>query len=179
MDIERKTLTMRAETNYTISRMQTDAASAVRVGLLAIATLVAGAAWAAQPELEPGNWKLTVTSTTNGKPEPVQNTEECLRDELKDLGAYFAPALEGVKAQCKKSRLPSKDPRKLDYRMQCTGSGFTVKAETAVTIEGPRLFTATMRMDTKTMKESAAVLARMEGRWAGACKPAEKAPAPR
>ena len=168
---------MRVETNRVTSRMRAGVASAMRIGFLAFAALIAGAAWAAQPELEPGNWKLTANTTTNGKPEPVQNTEECLGDELKDLGAYFAPELEGVKAKCKRARLPSKDARKLEYRMQCTGSGFTVKAETSVTIEGPRHFTATMRMDTRTKKESALVVADLEGRWAGACKPAEKGPA--
>ena len=33
-------------------------------------------------------------STTNGKADPVQEQDECLRDELKDLASYFAPALD-------------------------------------------------------------------------------------
>jgi hypothetical protein len=93
---------------------------------------------------------------------------------LKDLGTYFMPDLEGAKARCKKTRLPSKDARKLDYRMQCTGAGFTVNAETSVTIENTRHFTGSLRMTTKTKQETAVVVANMEGHWAGACKPAAK-----
>jgi hypothetical protein len=114
-----------------------------------------------------------VASTTNGKPEPVQDTEECLGDELKDLGAYFAPNLEGVKAKCKKARLPSTDPKKLAYRTQCIGSGFTVDVTATVTIESSRHFTLSMRTNTKTTKESALVVVDAEARWAGACKPAK------
>lgn len=139
------------------------------VALVAVA-FAAPAAWAAQPELEPGNWKLHVVSTTNGKPEPVQNTEECLGDELKDLGGYFAPELEGVKAKCKKTRLPSSDPRKLIYRTQCTGSGFSTDISATVTIENSRHFTASLRMNSKTKTESALVVADADARWAGACK---------
>jgi hypothetical protein len=117
---------------------------------------------------------MTVASTTNGKADPVENTEACLGDELKDLAAYFAPELEGAKAQCKRARLPSKDPSKLGYRMQCSGPGFTVNAETAVTIANPRLFTATIRTHSKAANESAQVVANIEGRWTGPCEPAEK-----
>jgi len=161
---------MRITAKCTLSRMLAGVAYAARIGGLAFAALAVCTAWAAQPELEPGNWKLHVVSTTNGKPEPVQNTEECLRDELKDLGSYFAPSLEGMKARCKKTRQPSSDPRKLDYRMQCSGSGFTIDAMITVTIENSRHFTASMRINSKTKRESAAVVADAEGRWAGACK---------
>jgi len=161
---------MRNATKFTVARMLAGAASAARIGILVSAAFAACTAWAAQPELEPGNWKLHVVSTTNGKPDPVQDTEECLGDELKDLGTYFAPDLEGAKAKCKKTRLPSSDPKKLAYRTQCTGSGFTVDMTATVTIESSRHFTASMRINSKTRKESALVVADAEGRWAGACK---------
>lgn len=44
--------------------------------LALVAALVAGNTWAAQTGLEPGNWKLKVASTVNGKPEPEQNTQD-------------------------------------------------------------------------------------------------------
>ena len=136
---------------------------------LAVAAFATCGAQAAQPELAPGHWKLHVVSTTNGKPEPVQDTQECLGDELKDLGAYFAPEMEGVQAKCKKTRLPSADARKLIYKTRCTGAGFSTDISATVTIEGPRRFTATMQMNTKTKTESALVIADIDGRWAGAC----------
>jgi hypothetical protein len=144
--------------------------------MLALAGLfVAGNAWGAQPGLEPGNWKLKVTSTVNGKAEPEQNTEDCLRaDQLKDLGAYFAPDLAGVKAKCTKTQKPTGDATKLAYGMRCTGSGFTLQMDAGVSIESPRHFVADIRMHTKTKKESALVVAKAEARRVGACKPAAK-----
>jgi len=163
-------LMLRKATRFTVTRMLACAASPARIGILASAAFAACTAWAAQPELEPGNWRLHVVSTTNGKPQPVEDTEECLGDELKDPGTYFAPDLEGVEAKCKKTRLPSSDPRKLVYRTQCTGSGFTVDMAATVTIESSRHFTSSLRMHTKTKEESALVVANTDGRWAGACK---------
>jgi len=164
---------MRNATKFTVTGMLAGVANAARVAVLAAAAFAACTAWAAQPELEPGNWKLHVVSTTNGKPEPVQNSEECLGNELKDLGSYFAPNLEGVKAKCKRARLPSSDSKKLAYRTQCAGSGFTVDVTATVTIESSRHFTLSMRTNSKTTKESALVIVDAEARWAGACKPAK------
>jgi uncharacterized protein DUF3617 len=143
--------------------------------LALICLLVAGNAWGAQPGLEPGNWKLKVTSSVNGQPEPEQNTEDCLRAaQLKDLGAYFAPDLEGVKAKCTKTQKPTGDATKLAYQMRCTGSGFTLNMDAGVSIESPRHFVADIRMHTKTKKESALVVAKAEARWDGPCKPEAK-----
>ena len=149
----------------------------VLAGFLAVLPWVGGAAWAAQPELEPGNWKLQVSTTTNGKPEPVQSSQECLGDELKDLASYFAPELEGVKAKCSKQRRPSKDPRQMAFRTRCAGGGFTSDIDATVTTESSRHFTATMRINSRTRTEAALVVANVEGRWAGACTPAAKQPA--
>lgn len=145
-------------------------------GMLVLTTVLAmGHAWGAQTGLEPGDWKLKVTSTVNGKPEPEQNTEDCLRAaQLKDLGAYFAPDLEGVKAKCTKTQKPTGDATKLAYQMRCAGSGFTLNMDAGVSIESPRHFIADIRMHTKTKKESALVVAKAEARWEGACKPEAK-----
>ena len=136
---------------------------------LAAAMAVPGLALA-QPKLDEGNWHITTRATTNGKPEPEQEQDECLRDELKDLAAYFSPSLEGVQASCR--RTPQKAPDgTIAYKMRCTGKGFTMDASSEVKIAGPREFTALLRMDTKTAKERAVVEARAEGRHTGACKP--------
>ena len=142
-------------------------------GILALAAALAmGGAWGAETGLEPGKWKLKVASSVNGKPEPEQHTQDCLRaGQLRDLGAYFAPDLEGAKAKCAKTRKPTGDATKLAYRMRCTGNGFTLEMDAGVSIESPRHFVADIRMHTKTRKESAIVVAKAEGRWEGACKP--------
>jgi hypothetical protein len=135
---------------------------------LAVA-IAAPACAAAQVKMEEGNWHITTKATTNGKPEPVQEQDECLRDELKDLAAYFAPALEGVQADCK--RTPQKTASgTIAYKMRCTGRGFTLEAQSEVKVAGPKEFTAMLKMDTKTSKERAVVVANAVGRHTGACK---------
>lgn len=136
--------------------------------VLIVGLFLASAAACAQPALEPGMWRITVTSTTNGKPDPDQTSEQCLGKELKDIASYFAPQLEGVKAECKRRRQPSED-RKLAYRMQCSGAGFTVDALTSVTVESSRHFTVAMRINTRTGQESAIVVGKGEGHRTGAC----------
>jgi hypothetical protein len=155
-----------------------------RLAALLATFLLAGAAdsASAQTELEPGTWKLHVASTTNGNPDPVRDSEDCLKgDQLKDLGAYFAPSLEGAQADCNSRRQPSSDPGRVDYRMQCTGDGFTIDATTTVKIESARRFTAALRIDSRSESEAALVLAEVEGIWGGACKappPADPTPSP-
>jgi len=123
----------------------------------------------AQPALDEGNWEIRTNATTNGKAEPPQDQEECLRDELKDLSAYFAPALEGVQAKCTRTRQPSSESV-IAYKMKCTGSKFTMDVESSIKVEGPKRFTATLKLDTKTPKERAVVVASIEGRHTGPCK---------
>jgi hypothetical protein len=123
--------------------------------------------------LEPGMWSITVTSTTNGKPDPKQDLRECLSKELKDLSSYFAPQLEGAKATCKTTRQPGGD-RTVAYRMQCSGEGFTVDALTSVTIENPHQFTVSIRTDSRAPGETAVVVAKAEGLRTGACESGQK-----
>ena len=136
-------------------------------GLAAMA--FTASAFAQSPNMEPGNWHLTTKVSTNGRPKPVQEQNECLGDELKDLTSYFAPELEGVKAKCKRTPQKTSD-KSIAYKMKCAGASFTMDVESAVRIEGPKRFTATMKMDTKTPKERAVVVANIEGRHTGPCK---------
>jgi hypothetical protein len=136
---------------------------------LAIAVMALPGCALAQREMQPGNWHITTHATTNGKAEPVQVQDECLGDELKDLAAYFAPGLEGVNAKC--GRTPRKAAANaIAYKMKCTGKGFTLEADTEVVVVDAKKFTASMKMDTKTPKERAVVVASIEGNHTGACK---------
>jgi hypothetical protein len=53
--------------------------------------------------------------------------------------------------------------------MQCSGEGFTVDAQTSVTVENSRHFTMSIRTDSRAPGESAIVVAKGEGRWIGRC----------
>lgn len=137
--------------------------------VLATAGFVSAAA-DAPLRLDPGNWRVRATSVTNGVADPEQDSEMCLNAELKDLAAYFAPALEGVKAKCSTTRVPSKDPKIIARRLRCTGSGFTYEAETTVTIVDPSRFTLTLRSRAKTRRETGIVSLAGQGDRLGPCK---------
>lgn len=125
---------------------------------------------AAQPKLEPGNWALKTATTVNGKAEPDDIQEVCLDDELKDIAGYFSPKLEGVRAQCRTTKKPSK-ANTLAHVMQCKGSTFTMEATTSVTIENPRSFKAMMRIDTRNKDQPPYLaVADAQAKWTGPCK---------
>ena len=126
-------------------------------GVLGIAMAACCAAPAmAQVVMEPGNWRLKTTSSTNGKAEPPQDQEECLGDELKDLNSYFAPELEGVKAKCRRAQRKTLD-KSIAYTMKCTGDKFTIEMESAVKIESPKRFTFPSRISSFTVPATSSI----------------------
>lgn len=142
-------------------------AHVIAVSVVAVAL---GAASADAPRLDPGNWRVRVSSITNGVADPAQDSVVCLGDELKDLAAYFALEFEGAAARCTRKRLRSGDPKVILHRLRCTGTGFTYEAEGRVTIVSPTRFTLTMRSLAKTAKETGIVSAEGQGDHLGACK---------
>ena len=124
-----------------------------------------------QTVLEPGMWRVTVNSTTNGQPQPPQDEEVCLEAELKDLAKYFSPEFEGVQAKCKRAKQPTSDPNSLSYRMTCTGtaSKFTSEVQSNVILVSATHFKLSLKMNTKTPKESALVVAEGEAKRIGPC----------
>ena len=138
------------------------------VPAILLALLSSGVA-AAPPALEPGNWMFSIETTTNGRPEPARVGEECLDAQLKDLGAYFSPKLEGVETQCETAKDLSRD-RTLEYRMNCKGAGFTMEARTRVTIEDSRRVTVRMLIDTRTIQGTVKVVSVGEALRTGRCR---------
>ena len=143
----------------------------IRSMSIALAAAVLSAAAADAPlRLEPGNWRVRVSSVTNGVSDPNQDSETCLGDELKDLAGYFSPQLEGVKANCTTTRVPGKDPKVIARRLRCTGTGFSYEAETSVTIVSPSRFVLSLASRAKTATETGIVSASGEGDRIGPCK---------
>jgi hypothetical protein len=141
-------------------------------GFLALAAslaLLPAAAQAPAPTLDPGLWALRIVTTTNGKDEKTESSQQCLGDELKDLGNYFSPKLEDVQAECKRQRQPAGD-KQISHTLECKGANFTMSAATLVNIESERAFSAAMRVDSKAGSESAQIAAKIEGQRLGPCK---------
>jgi len=129
---------------------------------------------AAEPQsaikLQPGTWRLRVSSITNGVADPAQDTEVCISaEELSDLGSYFAPVLEDVDADCKKTRQPSADPNKIDYRMACIAPKITVNSMSQVMIESINRFDLAMVIDSRTEIETGHVEVSAQANWVRPC----------
>ena len=125
---------------------------------------------AADPRLDAGNWRLRVTSVTNGTADADQDAQVCLGDELKDLTHYFMPVLEGVPAKCTTTRMLTVDKRIIRARLRCSGNKFTYEAETRVVIEGPQRFTLSLNSLAKTPTETGRVSMSGQGDFVGPCK---------
>lgn len=144
------------------------------IARLVIAFACTGALAApAAATLEPGNWRLTVKSTTNGV-DDASEEEVCLRaDELRDLARYFAPALEGVQATCTTVRQPGGAPGIIRHRLRCTGNGFTYEATSEITVQTPARFLMSFDSRARTARETGVVSMRAEAVRLGPCnKPA-------
>jgi hypothetical protein len=139
--------------------------------LVFVASAASPALGQKQIVLEPGLWRVTASSTSNGKAEPDQDEEVCLEAELKDLGKYFAPELEGVRAKCSRTKRPTGNPNILAHRMTCTGadSPFTTEMQANVVLVSPTHFKLSMRIDTKTPTETAQFVAEGEAKRIGPC----------
>jgi hypothetical protein len=119
--------------------------------------------------LEPGNWMFSIQSVTNGRPDAPMQGEDCLENQLKDLGAYFAPKLDGADAKCETSR-KADGGKTMEYLMQCRGAGFTTVATTRITIEDSRRVTLRSLVETKTMQGESRVVSSGEALRTGACR---------
>jgi hypothetical protein len=141
---------------------------------LTVVTLVALAAMAPVAHgqgatLEPGNWMFSIQSVTNGRPDAPLQGEDCLENQLKDLGTYFAPKLDGADAQCETARKPD-GGKTMEYVMKCRGAGFTAVATTRITIEDSRRVTLRSLVETKTMQGESRVVSSGEALRTGACR---------
>jgi hypothetical protein len=135
-----------------------------------VAPTIPATASAAAPTLEPGLWKVTFHSSTDGKANPVDESSPCLRDELADVAAYFAPALEELQAECKNTRQPS-TPNEIAYRMHCVGRNFTIEALTKAVLETSHRFTVSLRVETKTARSTELVVGSGTAVRTGECPP--------
>jgi hypothetical protein len=138
-------------------------------GVIAIAACCTAPAFAQIP-MEQGNWHIRITSTANGKAEPVQEQDECMKEEVNDLQKYFSPRLDAdVQAKCTKATQQQTRDKSIAYKMKCTGDGFTIEMESSFRVENPKHFIATLKMDSKWQNRHLVVVHTIDGRHAGPC----------
>jgi hypothetical protein len=141
--------------------------------LSALTVCIAGYA-AAETKLDAGDWRVKVSSSTNGVADPIDDTTTCLEAvSAEGLATYYAPVLEGTDAKCETTRLPTSGDT-FNFKMACTGTGFAMEATTAVTMPSSRAFTMNVKIDTHAQEQHAVVIADATGTWVGPCSPPEE-----
>jgi hypothetical protein len=124
----------------------------------------------AETALDAGNWRLKVTSSTNGVAEPPDETTQCLESiSPQGLATYFAPVLEGTDAQCETTEQPATAADTFNFRLTCEGAALALVADTAVTMPSSRAFTMKVHIDTRAQDQHAVVDADSTGEWVGPC----------
>src|SRR4030095_6713444 len=140
--------------------------------LSVLAVCIAGYA-AAEPKLDAGDWRIKVSSSTNGIADPVDDTTTCLEAvSAEGLATYYAPVLEGTDRSSEATRTPTSGDT-FNCKMACTGTGFAMEATTAVTMASSRAFTMNVKIDTHAQDQHAVVVADATGTWGGPCSPPE------
>jgi len=76
---------------------------------------------AADNLIEPGQWKVTATTTMNGAAAPPQAKARCLTPEqVGDLAKTFGPVSGTINSTCEQTKYEA-NGRTLKWRLQCRG----------------------------------------------------------
>ena len=106
------------------------------------AVLLASAA-KAEGLIEPGQWKVTTTTTMNGAASPPQDKMRCITpDQAADVAKTFGPVAGTVNSTCDtpKSEL---NGRLLKWRLQCRGT-LDLDVDGDFNFDAPRHYSATV-----------------------------------
>ena len=107
-----------------------------------VAALMASAA-KAEGLIEPGQWKVTTTTTMNGAASPPQDKMRCITpDQAADVAKTFGPVAGTVNSTCDtpKSEL---NGRVLKWRLQCRGT-LDLDVDGDFNFDAPRHYSATV-----------------------------------
>jgi hypothetical protein len=104
--------------------------------------LMAGAAQA-EDFIEPGQWKITTSTTMNGVTSPPQAKTRCITpDQAADVAKTFGPVSGGVNSTCETPQ-SAMNGRELKWHLQCRGA-LDLDVEGQFNFDGPRHYSATV-----------------------------------
>ena len=98
---------------------------------------------AADNLIEPGQWKVTATTTMNGAAAPPQAKARCLTPEqVGDLAKTFGPVSGTINSTCEQTKYEA-NGRTLKWRLQCRGQ-LDVDVAGQFNFDTPLHYTATI-----------------------------------
>ncbi len=109
---------------------------------LCVVALAAGTA-EAEDLIEPGQWKVTSTTTVNGVVQPAPAKMRCITaDQAGDVAKTFGPVSGTVNSTCYTPQ-SEMNGRMLKWRLQCRGT-LDLDVEGQFNFDGPRHYSATV-----------------------------------
>src|ERR1700733_15400446 len=136
----------------------------------AVVGVVSGVAQAALADgIEPGLWKITVQTKSEGMVCPPHESAKCLpADETRDLATTFSPVPRMINSECTPIER-TLDGARLNWRLVCKGQ-LNVELTGAFNFDSARHYTATVRTQAAIGGQTIDSLDVLEGQWVSACQ---------
>ena len=139
----------------------------VAVVMFAAVTLVASAAFA--DGIDPGLWKITTHTESDGVAGPTHESSKCLTaEQTNDLGATFSPVATTINSDCAPMERSLKGPL-LTWHLVCTGQ-LNMELSGSFDFDSPHHYTGTVQSKAE-MQGMPNVDSQntIEGEWVSAC----------
>jgi hypothetical protein len=139
----------------------------VAVVMFAVVTLVASAAFA--DGIDPGLWKITTHTESDGVAGPTHESSKCLTaEQTNDLGATFSPVATTINSDCAPMERSLKGPL-LTWHLVCTGQ-LNMELSGSFDFDSPHHYTGTVQSKAE-MQGMPNVDSQntIEGEWVSAC----------
>jgi hypothetical protein len=136
----------------------------------AVVAVVSPVAQAALADgIEPGLWKITVQTKSEGMVSPPHESAKCLTaDETRDLATTFSPVPRMINSECTPIER-ALDGVRLNWRLVCKGQ-LNVELTGAFNFDSARHYTATVRTQAAMGGQTIDSLDVLEGQWVSACQ---------
>ncbi len=119
--------------------------------------------------IEPGLWKITARSQSNGLIGPPHESSKCLTaDETRDLAATFSPIPRTINSDCAPIERTLEGAR-LTWHLACKGQ-LNVDLTGAFNFDSPHHYSATVRTQAAIGGQTLETLDTLEGQWVSACQ---------
>ena len=135
--------------------------------MFAVVTLAASAALA--DGIDPGLWKITTHTESDGVAGPTHESSKCLTaEQTNDLGATFSPVATTINSDCAPMERSLKGPL-LTWHLVCTGQ-LNMELSGSFDFDSPHHYTGTVQTKAE-MQGMPNVDSQntIEGEWLSAC----------
>ena len=135
--------------------------------MFAVVTLAASAALA--DGIDPGLWKITTHTESDGVVGPTHESSKCLTaEQTNDLGATFSPVATTINSDCAPMERSLKGPL-LTWHLVCTGQ-LNMELSGSFDFDSPHHYTGTVQSKAE-MQGMPNVDSQntIEGEWVSAC----------